>query len=243
MHRFFHLIAALCLILVGQLRADDSLPPAPKRHFNDYAGVVPKHIATALDQELVQFEAATSNQIVVAIFPKLPDGAALEDFTVRTFHSWKIGQKDKNNGAALFVFRDNKKIYISTGYGLEGSLPDALCKRIIAEQIAPRFKQGDYIGGLTDGIHSIFAATKNEYKGTGKIARKQKDEGLPVWAVIVILVVLFFVLKNKGAHSYGSSGPTYWGGGGGGGSSGGGDSGGFSGGGGDSGGGGAGGDW
>ncbi len=244
MARIFSLLAAL--FLTGILRADDALPPTPKRHFNDYAGLVSPNTAATLDRKLVEFEQATSNQILVVVFTQLPEGAAVEDFTVRAFHAWGVGRKGVNNGAVLFVFKNNHKIYIQTGYGQEGALPDALCKRIIAEQIAPRFKKGDYDGGLTAGVHAIFSATKGEYKGTGRTVGSQKTTGPPSFVVIIIvLLIIFFLGRMGGSRSggYHSGGPTYWGGGGGGGGGSGGGGGGFSGGGGDSGGGGAGGDW
>lgn len=247
MRRFVWLLALL--LFVRCLYAEDALPPAPKKHFNDYAGLVAPSLAARLDLELDNFEKETSTQIVVAILKSLPEGASLEDFTIRTVQAWKVGQKGKNNGAVLFVFKDNRKIYIQTGYGLEASLPDALCKRIIAEQIAPSFKLGDYNRGLENGVHAILSATKGEYKGTGRTnARNQRDRDPPPIAIVAIIIIIVLVvisnrLRGSGLHGGYGSGPTYWGGSGG--SGGGGDSGGggFSGGGGDSGGGGAGGDW
>lgn len=245
MRRFVWLLAFL--LFVRCLCAEDSLPPAPKQHFNDYAGLVAPSLAARLDLELDNFEKETSTQIIVAILKNLPEGAVLEDFTIRTFHAWKVGQKGKNNGAVLFIFKDNRKIYIQTGYGLEASLPDVLCKRIIAEQIAPSFKLGDYNRGLENGVHAILRATKGEYKGTARTsARDQKHRDPPPVAVvrliiIIVLIVISNRLRGSGFSGGYGSGPTYLGGSGrsGGGSG----TGGFSGGGGDSGGGGAGGDW
>src|SRR6185437_15260046 len=108
------------------------------------------------------------DQILVAVFPKMQSDSSIEDYTVRVAREWKVGQKNKNNGAVLFVFVNDHKMYLQVGYGLEGVLPDALCKRIIDEQITPRFRSGDFNGGLTAGVQSIIAATKGEYKGTGQ---------------------------------------------------------------------------
>ena len=104
---------------------------------------------------------------MVAVFPKMQSDSSIEDYTVRVARSWQVGQKNKNNGAVLFVFVQDHKMFLQVGYGLEGVLPDALCKRIIDEQITPRFKAGDFDGGLTAGVQAILAATKGEYKGTG----------------------------------------------------------------------------
>src|SRR5271166_2052183 len=84
------------------------------------------------------------------------------------FRAWKPGQKSKNNGVILFIFVQDRKIRIETGLGLEHELPNSLCKTIISDQIGPRFKAGDYNGGLNAAIDSIVTATRYAYSGTGK---------------------------------------------------------------------------
>ena len=244
----------LCVTAAG-LGAAERLPPPPTRYFSDYAHVVSGDVALKLNQKLENFEKDTSSQIVVAVFDKLPPDAALEDFTVRTFKAWKVGQKGKDNGAVLFLFVQDRKMRVEVGYGLEGALPDAICKRIIDEQIAPRFRQGDYAGGLTAGVDSLLQAARGEYKGTGRTANSAGDvvsRHLPVVIFIIIVIVFFafFIRASRGQSTvYSRRGRSGWGGwyiGGGGWSSGGGggfSGGGFSGGGGSSGGGGASGSW
>jgi uncharacterized protein len=156
------LIFSLVLFFTGVARAGEVIPPPPAAYFNDYADVVSASTAEQLNQELEQFERDTSNQIVVAIYPKMQSDSSIEDYTVRVAESWKVGQKLKKNGAVLFVFIQDHKLYIQVGYGLEGALPDALCKQIIDTEITPHFKQGDYDAGLTAGVNAILAATKGE---------------------------------------------------------------------------------
>jgi len=135
-----------------RLLADEVIPPPPAAYFNDYANVVSTGTAAQLDKTLEDFERQSSDQIVVAVFPKMQSDSSIEDYTVRVARSWQVGQKNKNNGAVLFVFVQDHKMFLQVGYGLEGVLPDALCKRIIDEQISPRFKAGDFDGGLTAGV-------------------------------------------------------------------------------------------
>jgi len=229
---------------------EEPLPPVPAAYFNDYAGVVSAADAQRLDAKLRAFADQTSTQVVVAVFRSLPS-PSLEDFTVRTAQSWRVGRKDWDNGAVLFVFVDDRKMRIETGYGLEGALPDILAGRILDEQVRPRFRAADWAGGLEAGIDGIIAATRGEYTAPPK----KKSQGPALVIVIVLLfVLLFFWLAAQGSRyshvgtTYGSQGwrrnRGYWGGssGGGGGWSGGGGSfggGGFSGGGGSFGGGGA----
>ena len=249
------LCAILVLLFGFRLFAAEVIPPPPAAYFNDYAHAVSAGTATQLNQTLEDFERQSSDQIVVAVFPKMQSESSIEDYTVRVFRSWQVGQKSKNNGAVLFVFVQEHKMFLQVGYGLEGVLPDALCKRIIDEQITPRFKAGDFDGGLTAGVRAVIAATKGEYKGTGATvsdSRPPHGSSSPFlgFGFIVLIVIIVFFVRGSGMFfpwlllsSSGSS--RGWGGGGfssgSGGFSGGG--GGFSGGGGSFGGGGAGGSW
>lgn len=242
----------VALIGGATLRAE-TLPPKPARHFNDYARLVSADTARQLDARLAQFERETTNQIVVAVYPKMDSRSSVEDFTVRTAQSWGVGQKGRNNGAVLFVFVQDRQAYISTGYELEVALPDALCFQIIDEQLKPRFRSGDYAGGISATVDSMIAATRGEYKAApaSRSARSPASSNnfgfLGVFIFVIIISALSRLLRGglPPEHRYrgrGSSSGWFGGGGGfGGGSSGGG--GGFSGGGGSFGGGGAGGKW
>ena len=235
------LCAILVLVFGFRLFAAEVIPPPPAAYFNDYAHVVSAGTAAQLNKTLEDFERQSSDQIVVAVFSKMQSDSSIEDYTVRVARSWQAGQKGKNNGAVLFVFKQDYKMFLQVGYGLEGVLPDALCKRIIDEQITPRFKAGDFDGGLTAGVQAVIAAAKGEYKGTGgTVADNRTPHGSSSsflgFGFIVLIVIIIFFARGSGMFfpwlllsSSGSS--RGWGGGG------------FSGGGGSFGGGGAGGSW
>jgi uncharacterized protein len=203
---------------VGAASGAESLPPAPKAHFNDYAGLVSADVARRLDAKLRDFDEKTSTQVVVAIFPELPS-PSLEDFTVRTAESWKAGNKEYDNGAVLFVFVKDHKLRIEVGYGLEGALPDALCRRILDDDVVPRFRAGDWAGGLEAGIDAIMAATRGEYQPP---ARKKKATPVAAIVILIVFVALFVILMALGGAA--GAGQTYtsrgarrggrWGGGG-----------------------------
>ncbi|MEI7728753.1 MAG: TPM domain-containing protein [Verrucomicrobiota bacterium] len=243
-----HYWIALVVVCCFRTFAVEGIPPSPTQYFNDYAKVVSAATTAHLNQILEEFERQSSDQIVVAVFPKLPPDSSLEDYTLRAFRSWAVGQKTKNNGAVLFVFVQDHKLFLQVGYGLEGVLPDALCKRIIDDQISPRFKVGDFDSGLTAGVQAIIAAAKGEYKGTGAtVADNRTSHGTGSSLIgigLIVLIIVFAVFSRRSGMFWpwlllASSG-TSCGRGGVGGNSGGG---GFSGGGGSSGGGGAGGSW
>jgi uncharacterized protein len=264
MFRSVHLPAILILVAcltgaAGVLRASDVIPSRPTRYFNDAAGIVSAADADQLNRRLEDFERATSNQIVVAIYPQLQSDSSVEDYTVRVAQAWGVGQKGRNNGAVLFAFMKEHQLRIQVGYGLEAVLPDGLCHLIIENELKPRFRAADYAGGLNASITAMIAATKGEYKGTGRTnAEDQPGGGWPVILIFFVLIVGLGCLnafRSRRSAVYQSttgrrglrSGPSMWlgggGFGGGGGSFGGGGGGGFSGGGGSFGGGGAGGSW
>jgi uncharacterized protein len=147
--------------------ANEIIPPVPLHYFNDYAHVASTQEVTLLDGALENYERQSSDQIVVAVFPKMQSDAPIKDYTMRIFNSWGVGQKGKNNGVTLFVFIQDRKMYINVGKGLEKALPDATCQQILDTKISPRFKQKDFGGGLHAGVAAIIAATKRAYQGNG----------------------------------------------------------------------------
>lgn len=185
------------LLLTGaDLPAAERIPPAPSRHFNDYAGIVSGPVANQLDARLAQFERDSSSQLLVVIYPKMESDSSVEDYTVRVAQSWGVGQQGRNNGAVLFAFMASRDLYLQVGYGLEGAIPDATAKRIIEQEIVPRFRQRDFDGGMTAAVNAMIAAAKGEYKGTGRTVAEQhgRAPGRPAPGGFVILIVIFMFL-------------------------------------------------
>ena len=252
-HAIHLLLAALTLFAISA-HAAEVIPPKPDRYFNDYAGVVSKDAALRFNEQLAQFERETSDQVVVAVFPKMQSDSDIADYTQRVAQAWGVGQKERRNGVVLFVFVQDRKMFIQVGYGLEGALPDATAFDITERHVKPLFRAGNYEAGLATGIDLICKAIRGEYKGSGKtVAERQSGGGVfslfPFVTFIIALIIISRVIRKFGGYSYSSRGgrPIFipsgggWssggGGGGGGGFSG------FSGGGGSFGGGGAGSSW
>ena len=255
------LVGLLAAAVLSPLRAAEVIPPKPARYFNDYARVVSPAKADELNRLLEDFERTASSQIVVAVFPKMQTDSSIEDYTVRVAQSWGVGQRDKNNGAVLFVFIQDRQMFLQVGYGLEGAIPDATAKTIIEQEIKPGFRDGNFDAGLTRGVQAILQAARGEYQGIGRTVaeqgRNRRPQGnIPILLFVLVVLALVAAARRSQGTVYRRSGrsawsgwPGGWGGSGwGGGSSGGGGSswsggGGFSGGGGSFGGGGAGGRW
>jgi uncharacterized protein len=172
-----------------------------------------------LRRQIIHFEDSTSNQIVVLIISTLGENE-IRDFGMRILEKNKIGQKGKDNGILILIAKDDRKMSIEVGYGLEGVLTDALCDQIIRKEMRPRFRESDYYGGLSAAINSITQVIKGEYTAD------EKNGNDDAWFPILIFLLagafgLFSMFRNK-RHSISSRGyNSWWWGGGGGGSSGG----------------------
>jgi len=246
------MIAALFFLALVRLNAAEVIPPKPIGYFNDYAGVVSREAAQRFNEQLAQFERETSDQVVVAVFPKMQSDSDIADYTQRVAQAWGVGQKERRNGVVLFVFIQDRKMFIQVGYGLEGALPDATAFDITERHIKPLFRSGNYEAGLATGIDLICKAIRGEYTGSGKtVAEQHRGSGglglLPFIIFVIVLIGISRMMRRLGGYGYssGRSGPVFlpMGGGGGWSSGGGGGFGGFSGGGGSFGGGGAGSSW
>src|ERR1700677_327135 len=170
MPRLSFALALVALFLsgfAGHLRAQ-ATAPKPDQYVTDQAGVLDQGTIDSLNSTLQQFERDTSNQILVAIYPSLPEGEDVAQYATYTFNAWQVGQKGKDNGAVLFIFISDHKAFIATGRGLEGVLTDPTDTNIVTQVIAPQFRAGNYSAGVTAGVDAMIAATKGEYKGTGE---------------------------------------------------------------------------
>ena len=202
---------ALSVAFAAEASAAEVIPPKPTAYFNDYANVVPKDKALALNEKLAQFERDTSNQIVVVVYPKMESDSDVFDYTYRVKEKWGVGQKGKNNGAVLFVFVQDRKMYLHTNYGLEGALPDATAKEITERVIKPHFKTGDYAGGLEAGINAIIQATRGEYTGSGETVQEKRAPGSasgcgPLGFIVMLIIVLTIIRLGRRRGGYGYTG-------------------------------------
>jgi uncharacterized protein len=146
-----------------------------------------------IERKLEQFEKETTTQIAVLTVPSL-EGESLEDFSMRVAKTWKLGQKGKDNGVLLLIARDDRKMRLEVGYGLEGTLTDALCRRILDGAIRPRLRGGDYGGGVESGADAVIAALSGQaipeapsglMSGAPALPWPARLAGLSVFTVVV----------------------------------------------------------
>lgn len=252
---FRFLIFLLAFSFTLQAQDNPALPerPNPPRLVNDLAGALQPGEREQLERKLDTYNDSTSSQITIVIV-KTTEPYPIGDYAFQIGRKWGVGQKGKNNGLVLCWATETRKVFIATGYGLEGAIPDAIAKRIVNETLLPYFKQGQYYTGLDAATTEIIQRAKGEYKGDPQ--QDTDDGGSWIFWVIIGIIILTIIFRNRGGggsgYRGGGIGPVFFpttfsgwgsssGGGFGGGSSGGGGFGGF--GGGSFGGGGAGGDY
>lgn len=175
----------------NQSKSLTDAPPVIKKYVVDETGTLSASQKNSLMTKLVDFEKATSNQIIVYIIPTL-NGEPIENVAVEIARKNKIGKKDKNNGALLLIAMNDRKMRIEVGYGLEGALTDALSSQIIRKDLQPNFKAGRYYEGIDKAIDDMMAATKGEFTGDGTTGKKKEIGGIIF--VIFIFIFIFFVI-------------------------------------------------
>ena len=188
---FFAFISFLNLSVLFALE----VPSRADGYVTDRAGLLSPSAKAELEKTLRDFEGTTSNQVVVATFPSL-EGNSLEDFSMRLAEAWKVGQKGKNNGVIFLIFKNDRKMRIEVGYGLEGVLPDALAGQIISQVVAPYFRKGDYSGGILAGTDAIMKATQGEFKGDPS-SEKGGTAGKLIGLLFVFILFHAFVRRRS----------------------------------------------
>ena len=189
-------VVAFCLLpFTNQVLAQDiPAKPNPPRLVNDFVmKLQPNEVAT-LEEKLRRYADSTSTQISIVVVKTTQPYEAFE-YGTKLANTWGIGQKGKNNGILLLWATEDRKIWILPGYGLEGALPDARCKQITRDVMAPLFKQGQFYQGLDEGTSKIIKYASGEYDADPK----EKD-GIPLPIIIgmVFFFVLFIYLMSRG---------------------------------------------
>jgi uncharacterized protein len=159
----------------------------------DDAGILDAATRTALTQKLAALEEKTTDQLVVATVKSL-QGTSVEDYGNRLFRAWKLGQAGKNNGVLLLVAPSERKVRIEVGYGLEGTLPDAVGKLIIENGIIPRFRANDFAGGITRGVDDVIQVLTGDAEEWKRRAAQRVENSAPVVAPLAVFLLVAAIL-------------------------------------------------
>jgi uncharacterized protein len=190
--------------------------PSPPRLVNDQTGMLNQGQVATLEQKLDDFSNSTETQICIVTVPSL-HGEDKAMVATEIIHSWGIGQKGKDNGIVILIKPKTAdargEIQIATGYGLEGAIPDATCKRIVENEVLPKFKNGDYYGGIDSAVNIIMKLSLGEFSAQqyNHKTKPKRNPGsiIPIIVVLLIILSLFGSAGNTGRRSFGRSIP-FW---------------------------------
>ena len=198
------------VMFVSVVSAQGPTVPALKTYATDLTGTLSWDQVESLNQKLQQFDDSTSNQLVILMIPTL-GSSSLEEFSLKVAEANRVGRKGKDNGILLLIVKNDRRIRIEVGRGLEGALPDALAGIIIRREIGPRFSEGNFYGGIDAGVGAIILATRNEYKAEPGGRKHTAGNILPI---LVVLFVMFMILRMSFRRGGGIGGPRSrsWGG-------------------------------
>lgn len=207
-------LSVLLIVLLGFVNAFEAVAqvpdaPNPPRLVNDFAGILSSEQTAMLEDTLVAFSRKTSNQIVIVIFDDL-GGMPAWQMAREIGAKWGVGKKDKKGGNGLVILVKPKtadsrgEAFIASGYGLEGALPDAFCRRIVENEMIPQFKNNDYFKGIKAALQVIMPVAAGEYSEEqyNEDNELSTEEALGLlFFVIVFVLFLMYVLKDKGGNS------------------------------------------
>ncbi len=177
------------LTIVGAFAA--SVPELQGR-VNDYASLLSGDEKGMLESKLENYEQESSNQFVLLTIQSL-EGETVEDFSIRALKKWKLGQADKNNGILVVFAKDERKLRIEVGYGLEGAVPDAIASNILRNEIAKLTKQDKFYEGFSAGFDALMLAANGEYEGEKETSISELFTSGQAILGVVIGVILFFI--------------------------------------------------
>lgn len=192
-HNSVFFFVGIFLFLFATSRGED-FPPRASTIVSDFTQTLSQEEKSSLENKLVAFNDSTSTQIAVVIMSSTGN-YDIAEYSVQLFNQWKIGQATKNNGILLLIAKDDRKVWITTGYGMEGVLPDAICKRIVERDIVPAFRLGNYYQGISEGTNSIMSIVKGEY--TAEDYLKSKKEKPAFFPFLIFLFIIFVVIISR----------------------------------------------
>jgi uncharacterized protein len=182
-------IASFLFLSSNQSLFAQNIPtrPSPARLVNDLVGVLSPEEKENLERKLVKYDDSTSTQITVVIVKSTGD-YTIDDVALKILREWGVGEKGKNNGIVILAAIEDRRINIQTGYGMEGVLPDGICKRIINQDIIPAFKTKSYYDGFDKATSSIIKRASGEY------VNDNQSESVGSEDIIIFLFILMFII-------------------------------------------------
>lgn len=193
---FAVLLCAAAFSFAGNAK-DFPSPANPPRLVNDFAGLMTPGQQDELETQLVAYDKSSSVQIAIVTVKSIGE-YEISQYAAELFTRWGIGHKDKDNGVLVFASSEDRKMWIITGNGINAVLPDALCGRIVRNEMVPEFKAGNYYSGFQKAVNAIVAASKGEYKNDAPPEDSPGAGAFPVLFVIIAVVIAIMIFSRRG---------------------------------------------
>ncbi len=198
--KFTTVLLLLLLMVTGMFSQNIPSKPSFIPALIDSTNTLSVAEKSALETKLIRYSDSTSTELFLIIIPST-FGENINFYATELGHKWEIGQKGKDNGVVILLAKDDRKIAIQTGYGVEHLLTDALSRRIIENVIIPEFKKGDYYAGLDKGVDVIVDILRGEYKNNTPQKSEKRLPNIVLIIIIFIFILLVFSKKNSGGGS------------------------------------------
>jgi uncharacterized protein len=204
----------LNILLFSAVGFSQTIPerPNPPRLVNDFANLIGPQ-AQQLEQKLVAYNDSTSTQITIVTVTTL-NGYAASDFATELGHKWGVGRKGRDNGLVILLAKQERDVFIATGYGMEEKIPDAIASRLVRNVLIPHFKDGKFYEGLDEATDEIIARLSGTYTAMPS-AGQGNGKGIPAIMVIIIVIAIILLISflgggGSGGQTIGRSGPTIY---------------------------------
>ncbi|MEX2514378.1 MAG: TPM domain-containing protein [Cyclobacteriaceae bacterium] len=194
--QFFTLLLLCALSLSGWAQGDFPEKPNPPRLVNDFSESLSDQEVRQLENKLLAYNDSTSSQVSIVLINSVGP-YAISDYAYQLGDKWGIGRKDRDNGILILAAMKDRKVFIATGYGMEGAIPDALAKRIVEQLIVPNFRTEDYFTGLDQATDMIFKLASGEYDAEQLSSSDRPAGVLPFLLIFVIGFVVLSLIKNR----------------------------------------------
>lgn len=195
-HKVHPLLLILFLFTLG-LQAQDFPPvPNPPKLVNDFTNTLTAAEVAQLENKLVAYNDSTSTQIAIVMMRSVGQ-YDISDYAIRLAQAWKIGGAENDNGILILAAMDDRKVFIATGYGMEGAVPDALAKRIVENLILPNFRREAYYEGLNEATDMIFKLASGEYQAEDIESKGNSGGAIFMILFFIFIFVILPLLRNR----------------------------------------------
>lgn len=194
--QLFTILFLASLSFAGWAQGDFPEKPSPPRLVNDFSETLSEQEVRQLENKLVAYNDSTSTQVSVVLINSIGP-YAISDYAFQLGDKWGIGRKDKDNGILILAAMKDREVFIATGYGMEGAVPDALAKRIVEQLIVPNFRSGNYFTGLDQATDTIIQLASGEYDAEQLTSNDRPGGVLPFLLIFMVGFVILTLIKNR----------------------------------------------